>query len=110
MILQKIDIPAKSEELKSYISQFETISFVTQICYILNSRLRMGENKMSLESPARQILYLLSLFLSTEKPDNTNIFDLSTGNMKYIESLLAEIEEGYRYNDWDALSLEGRCV
>jgi hypothetical protein len=54
MKFEKIDIEAKSKELKLYISQFETYSFVSQICYALNSHLRMGNKILKVESPARQ--------------------------------------------------------
>lgn len=98
MVTVKIDIQAKSRELKKYISQFETDSFVTQICYVLNSNRRMGGKCLSLESPVRQIFYLLSLFLSTPRKENLRIFDLVSGDFKYIEQLLTDIEAGYRYN------------
>lgn len=93
-----IDIQAKSKELKNYISQFETNSFVTQICYVLNSNRRMGGDSLALESPARQILYLLSLFLSTPSPNGARVFDLVSGDFRHIEQLLTDIESGYRHN------------
>lgn len=98
MNFKKVDIIKKSQELKSYISQFETVSFTTQICYALNSHLRLGRKIINIESPARQLLYLLSLFLSTEEKKGLKVFDLISGDFKYIEQLLFEIEKGYRYN------------
>lgn len=42
--------------------------------------------------------YLLSLFLGTPRKKNLRIFDLVSGDFKYIEQLLTDIEAGYRSN------------
>lgn len=102
----KIDIQTKSQELKDYISQFETNSFVSQICFVLNSALRMDGKALSLKSPAMQVLYLLSLFLNTSKKGNKK-FDLASGRFKYIEQLLTDVENGYRYNFMTEIQREG---
>lgn len=93
----RIDITKKTKELKALISQYETISFVTQYYYLLNTHLRSGFKILELKSPLRQIMYLLSLFLDSN-PTGSKIFDPITGNTMEIENLLEEIEAGYRYN------------
>lgn len=98
----KIDITKTTEELKNYIGQFDTISFVTQYYYALNTHLRRGYKTLNVKSPHRQIMYLLSLFMDT-KPDGKKVFDRITGDAKKIESLLEEIETGYRENYLDSV-------
>lgn len=101
--MPKIDIAHKTRELKQYISQFETATFVINYYYALNTHTRTNSELLTLYSPLRQTLYLLSLFLSTE-PSENKIFDLVTGDSKKIEKLLNEIEDGYRYNYTEDLS------
>jgi hypothetical protein len=96
--VNQIDIAAKTKELKQYIAQFETVSFVTQYYYLLNRHLRTDHKILKLESPLRQIQYLLSLFLQTSSDGPKRVYDPVTGDHPKIEGLLHEIEAGYRYN------------
>lgn len=44
--------------------------------------------------------------MSTKEQKGHKIFDLVTGNLEYIETLLAEIEAGYRYNFMSEVPIE----
>lgn len=98
-----IDIAAKTGELKSYIAQFDTVSFVSQYYYLLNRHLRTDHKVLKLKSPLRQVQYLLSLFLQTDPSGEKRVFDPVSGNTLKIESLLEEIKTGYRYNYIDSI-------
>jgi hypothetical protein len=103
---QQIDIENKSKELKKYISQFEATSFVTQTCFLTNIHLRSGFKYLKIKSPIRQLSYLVSLYLSTE-PTKGRIYEPITDNNRIkLETLLEEIESGYRYNYLNELSNE----
>lgn len=96
--MEQIDIEARTRELREHISQFEPVSFITQYYYLLNTHLRTPYQQLKVKSPLRQVMYLLSLFLTTEVNGKKKVFDPITGNAKKIDTLLEEIERGYRYN------------
>lgn len=101
---KEIDIEGKSKELKEFISQFDTQSFLTQFCYITNILYRQRITPLNIKSPLRQLSYLISLFFNTENSNGKQFDPLDKEIIKKIEILLEEIETGYRYNYYDNIN------
>lgn len=93
-----IDLTSKSEELKEFVSQFETTMFLGDISSLMphikfNSPM---PTLQGLSSPQRQLLYLAGLNVSSEQPEAEKLKNqFSDEEFEHIKKLLNEIEQGY---------------
>nr|WP_321485562.1 hypothetical protein [uncultured Draconibacterium sp.] len=93
-----IDITEKSEELKEFISQFDTTMFLGDISSLM-PYIKFGNPMQTLNglsSPQRQLLYLAGLNITSKQPDQDKLKDHFTDDeFEHIKKLLNEIENGY---------------
>lgn len=89
------DITSLSKKLKKIIAHYEHSSFVTHWSFISNMHYRNKlENKSPLLSPVRQIMYVISLYHSTDF-GGTRHFEAVGQEYDKIISLLNQIEKIY---------------
>lgn len=55
-----------SKELKNLVEQFDYNSFISQVSYLCNMHWRNQTGVVKLKSPIKQLMYLVSLYLSTD--------------------------------------------
>lgn len=103
--MPEINIAGKTIELKDTIQAFETTSFVCHYYYLLNCQLRTNSKPLELNSPLRQAMYMLSVFLDTD-PKAERKFQPMHWDRELIEQLLNDIESGYRDNYINGLFVE----
>lgn len=92
-----IDLAKKSQELKEFVSKYETTKFLGDIASLM--KFIRFENPIQslkgLSSPQRQLLYLAALNV-TSAIDNTKQKDqYSDEEFEQMKTLLNEIENGY---------------
>jgi hypothetical protein len=94
----EIDMTKKSEELKEFVSQFETTMFLGDMSSIMQF-IRFNSEMQSLQglsSPQRQLLYLAGLNISTKEPEKDKLKrQYSDEEFEHMKKLLNEIEIGY---------------
>jgi hypothetical protein len=94
----KIDLAKKSQELKEFVSKYETTKFLGDISSLMKF-IRIENPIKSLKdlsSPQRQLLYLAALNV-TSAIDKTNQKDrYSDEEFEHMKNLLNEIENGYQ--------------
>lgn len=88
-------ITAKCHELKEFISKFHHRDFVAHICYLSNAHWRRQTTVVKLHSPVRQLMYLISLYHTTEFIGNRK-FEAVGEDFDRIVDLLNEIEGSYK--------------
>lgn len=91
-----IDLEKESLELKTFVSQFETIKFVGEMSALMSSSSVNFEAKKGLSSPLRQLYYLAALNLtSKEVPEENLNQQFSDDDLEYMKKKLQIIENGY---------------
>ena len=85
-----------SQELKSYIKEYDHQSFVAHWSYYSNAQIRTGQSLKDLPSPVRQVIYLMTLYHSNDF-GGTKKFQAVGEDFQYIVTLLNKIE-GYYIN------------
>lgn len=85
-----------ANELKSIVRKYDHRSFIAHIAYLSNIHIRQTTGQLKLRSPVRQIMYLVSLYHSTEI-GGKELYSAGTADHKKIIRLLNEIEKGYGY-------------
>ncbi|GAB5473909.1 MAG: hypothetical protein Mars2KO_20080 [Maribacter sp.] len=93
-----VNIEQKSQELKDFISQYDTKIFMGDLSTLLSmvAMQNLPESIMGLVAPHRQICYLAGLHLTSEKDDNVETkYQYTTEEWNHIKSLLIDIETGY---------------
>jgi hypothetical protein len=92
-----IDLTQKSQELKDFVSQFETSMFLGDISSLIQFiRFDSPTNSLKgLSSPQRQILYLAGLNVTSEIPNAGLKAQYSDEDLEHMKVLLNEIENGY---------------
>lgn len=89
------DITSLSKKLKKLISKYEHSSFLTHWSFLANMHYRnKRDGKSDLLSPVRQIMYIISLYHSTEMKGKKH-FEAFGKEYKTIVSLLNQIEKTY---------------
>lgn len=83
-----------SKELKDCIRKYNHQSFVTQCCYLCNAHWRTQSNIVKLNSPVRQLMYLISLYHCTAFNGNERFEGYGT-EYENIVRLLNAIEDCY---------------
>jgi hypothetical protein len=94
-----INIEQKSQELKNFISQYDTKIFMGDLSSLLQmvAMQNIPEGLMGLVAPQRQLFYLAGLHLTSIKDENIETKHQHTEEeWHYIKSLLIEIETGYK--------------
>ncbi|MDH6310180.1 hypothetical protein M2451_003072 [Dysgonomonas sp. PFB1-18] len=94
----EIDITKKSEELKAYVSQFETTMFLGDISSLMQFiRFDNPINSLNgLTSPQRQLLYLAGLNITSEVKNREELkAQYSNEDFEHMKSILIDIENGY---------------
>ena len=93
-----IDLSQKSNELKDFVSQFETIRFLGSISSLIQF-IRFDSPIKSLQglsSPQRQLLYLAALNVSSMIDNKKPLKERCSGEeFEHMKKLLNEIETGY---------------
>ncbi len=91
------DLTQKSQELKDFVSQFETTMFLGDISSLMQFiRFDRPTNSLKgLSSPQRQLLYLAGLNITSEIPDAGLKAQYSDEDLEHMKVLLNEIENGY---------------
>ncbi|MBD0833360.1 hypothetical protein [Aestuariibaculum sediminum] len=93
-----INIEEKSLELKSYVSQYDTKTFLGDLSTLLQM-VPMQNIPYSLEglvAPQRQLFYLAGLHLTSKKDENEEVkYQYTEEEWDHIKILLIEIENGY---------------
>jgi hypothetical protein len=92
-----IDLTKKSEELKVFVSQFETAMFLGDLSSVMQF-IRFDNPVSSLKglsSPQRQLLYLAGLNVTAEIPPAKLKAQYSDEDFEHMKKLLNEIENGY---------------
>lgn len=96
--MERIDLETKSKELKEFVSQFETKTFLGEISSLMNFiRFNNPINTLNgLSSPQRQLYYLAALNV-TSNLDSSKILKKKFNNSEFdhIKKYLIEIENGY---------------
>lgn len=82
-----------ANELKELISCYDHRSFTAHISHLANIHVRHQRN-VDLKSPIRQLMYLISLYFSTDFGGKIKYMPGDESDRKMV-SLLNEIEEGY---------------
>lgn len=92
-----IDLTQKSQELKDFVSQFETSMFLGDISSLMQFiRFDSPTNSLKgLSSPQRQLLYLAGLNVTSEIPSAGLKAQYSDEDLEHMKGLLNEIENGY---------------
>lgn len=92
-----IDLTQKSQELKDFVSQFETTMFLGDISSLMQFiRFDSPTNSLKgLSSPQRQLLYLAGLNVTSEIPAAGLKAQYSDEDLEHMKVLLNEIENGY---------------
>jgi hypothetical protein len=92
-----IDLTQKSQELKDFVSQFETTMFLGDISSLMQFiRFDSPTNSLKgLSSPQRQLLYLAGLNVTSEIPVAGLKAQYSDEDLEHMKVLLNEIENGY---------------
>ncbi len=92
-----IDLTQKSQELKDFVSQFETAMFLGDISSLMQFiRFDSPTNSLKgLSSPQRQLLYLAGLNVTSEIPTAGLKAQYSDEDLEHMKGLLNEIENGY---------------
>ncbi|MDO6600644.1 hypothetical protein Q4536_10895 [Tenacibaculum sp. 1_MG-2023] len=93
-----INIQEKSQELKDFVSQYDTKIFIGDLSTLLQmvAMQNIPENLIGLIAPQRQLFYLAGLHLTSLKDKNKEIkYQYTDEEWNYIKSLLIEIETGY---------------
>lgn len=92
-----IDLTQKSQELKDFVSQFETSMFLGDISSLMQFiRFDSPTNSLKgLSSPQRQLLYLAGLNVTSEIPSTGLKAQYSDEDLEHMKGLLNEIENGY---------------
>ncbi|TLP79233.1 hypothetical protein [Maribacter sp. ACAM166] len=93
-----IDIEQKSQELKDFVSQYDTKIFMGDLSTLLLMVAMQNppESLVGLVAPQRQIFYLAGLHLTSNKNQNNKTkFQYTPEEWNHIKSLLIEIEAGY---------------
>ncbi|SHM19985.1 hypothetical protein [Myroides odoratimimus] len=96
--MMEIDITAKSNELKKFVSQFETTTFLGDISSLIQfiSFDSPIPALQGLSSPQRQLLYIAGLNVTSAIDQNTPLkAQYSDEDFEHIKKLLNEIEIGY---------------
>lgn len=92
-----IDLTQKSQELKDFVSQFETAMFLGDISSLMQFiRFDRPTNSLKgLSSPQRQLLYLAGLNVTSEIPNAGLKAQYSDEDFDHMKGILNEIENGY---------------
>ncbi|MEA5405302.1 hypothetical protein VB776_20360 [Arcicella sp. DC2W] len=92
-----IDLTQKSQELKDFVSQFETTMFLGDISSLMQFiRFDSPTNSLKgLSSPQRQLLYLAGLNVTSEIPAAGLKAKYSDEDLDHMKVLLNGIENGY---------------
>jgi len=93
----EIDITEKSQELKTFVGQFETTKFLGEISMLM-PLIKFGTTNNALEgltSPQRQLMYIAGLNISAKEDKENIIHHMSDDDLNHIKKLLNEIESGY---------------
>ena len=92
-----IDLTQKSQELKDFVSQFETSMFLGDISSLMQFiRFDSPTNSLKgLSSPQRQLLYLAGLNVTSKIPSAGLKAQYSDEDLEHMKGLLNEIENGY---------------
>ena len=86
------------QELKEHISVFSHRDFVAQICFLCNGHWRRQTKVVKLHSPIRQLMYLISLYHSTDFKGNQR-FEAIGSDYDKVVRLLNEIEGSYKIKE-----------
>ncbi|WP_313503418.1 hypothetical protein [Kaistella carnis] len=93
-----IDLEKKSQELKDFVSKYETTKFLGDISNLMRF-IRFESPIKSLQglsSPQRQLLYLGALNITSAIDDTNQKDQYSDEEFEQIKTLLNEIENGYQ--------------
>ena len=92
-----IDLEKKSNELKDFVSQFESSSFLGELSILIHfiSSSTPISSLTGLSSPQRQLIYLAGLNVASRIERPTLKGKFSDGELTQMKILLNEIEEGY---------------
>jgi hypothetical protein len=91
-----IDLLATSKELKDYVGQYDTKSFLGRLTELIHYI--KPEDPLTtlrgLTSPLRQLYYLAALNITSKQPDQLK-YQFSDKEFEEIKNLLIRVEEGY---------------
>lgn len=91
-----IDLEVKCNDLKTFVSQFESIRFLGEVSSLMQF-IRFKNPSPALEglsSPQRQLFYLAALNI-TSAPNSNLLPSFNNEQFNLIKNLLNEIEQGY---------------
>ena len=93
-----INIEQKSQELKDFVSQYDTKIFMGDLSTVLQMvpMQNLRQNLRGLVAPQRQLFYLAGLHLTSKEDENLETkYQYTDEEWDYIKSLLIDIETGY---------------
>ncbi|MGN7785868.1 hypothetical protein ACTJIJ_15175 [Niabella sp. 22666] len=94
-----------SKELKNLVEQFDYNSFISQVSYLCNMHWRNQTGVVKLKSPIKQLMYLVSLYLSTDW-GGTKQFEVISDDFNQIIKLLNDIEDSYVVDESEIFTLQ----
>ncbi len=93
-----IDIEQKSQELKSFVSQYDTKTFMGDLSTLLQMvpMQNIPQSLDGLVAPQRQLFYLAGLHLTSKQDEAVETkYQYTEEEWTHMKSLLIEIETGY---------------